>query len=83
MTRVGHTLKDKGHYGRKAVGYTILCLLLPVAVLCEVGTWLGERLSGRVSKLHQWMRPCLYARRPSASELRARCNASGHGGMTD
>ena len=63
MTRVGHTLKDKGHYGRKVVGYTILCLLLPVILLCEGGRWLGERLYGLTSKLHRWMRPCLYARR--------------------
>ena len=63
MTRVGHTLKDKGHYTRKAVGYTILALLLPVAVLCELGRILGEHIDRRVVHLHRWMRPCLYTPR--------------------
>jgi hypothetical protein len=63
MTRVGHTLKDKGHYGRKAVGYTVLVLLFLPIVLCEGGRWLGELLYKQTSRLHRWMRPCLYARR--------------------
>jgi hypothetical protein len=63
MTRVGHTLKDKGHYGRKAVGFTILVFLLPVIALCEGGRALGELLYKQTSRLHRWMRPCLYARR--------------------
>jgi hypothetical protein len=63
MTRVGHSLKDKGHYGRKAVGYTILGLLFLPVVLCEGGRVLGEVIYSQiVSKLHKWMRPCLYRR---------------------
>ena len=63
MTRVRNALKDKGHYARKAVGYTVLCLLLPAIAFAEFGRWLGERIYGFTSKLHRWMRPCLYARR--------------------
>lgn len=64
MTRVGTSLKDRGHYGRKAAGYTILVLLLPVVLLCEGGRKLGEVIYTLTSRLHRWMRPCLYAKRP-------------------
>jgi hypothetical protein len=66
MTRVQGTFKDKGHYGRKAVGFTIIGLLFPFLVIGEGGRKLAEAIYGVAEKLHKWMKPCLYA--PAATE---------------
>lgn len=58
--RVEGTLKDRGHYRRKAVGYTALGLLLPVIAACELGRAAGDLLYLQTRRLHRWMRPCLY-----------------------
>lgn len=64
MTRVKGTYKDRGHYTRKAVAYTVVTLMFPVYALCTVGEKLGEVIGNASSRLHRWSHPCLYAKRP-------------------
>lgn len=63
--RVGSTYKDRGHHARKVAGYSLLGLaFLPYSIcygLGRVAEWFDHRVTPR---LHRWMRPCLYARKP-------------------
>lgn len=60
MTRQGHSLKDKGHYPQKIIGYTALVLLIPVILFVLAAEKVEPYLDKATSRLHRWMRPCLY-----------------------
>lgn len=60
MTRQGNSLKDSGHYPQKIIGYTALALLIPVILFVILAEKIEPHLDKATSRLHRWMRPCLY-----------------------
>jgi len=63
--RVEGTLEDRGHYTRKIAGYTALTLAaIPYVVCFFLGRAAEWFAAYPVRRLHRWMRPCVYARRP-------------------
>lgn len=61
MTRQGNTLKDKGHYVRKAGWLAGACLLFIPHVLFTFSRRADEWIMDTGARLHRWSHPCLYA----------------------
>ena len=58
---------DRGHYGRKAVFWTVLVLVVPLGLIQLAAHYVDEGLDhigAYVSRLRVWSHPCLYGRMP-------------------
>lgn len=60
MTRIPGTFKDKGHIPQKILGYSALVFLVPIHLIVLAGERIEPWLDSRVSKIHKFMKPCLY-----------------------
>jgi hypothetical protein len=61
--RVG-PFKDRGHYGRKTVAWTLGLLLAVPAILCRVAGAAGEQIENFMGAVWCWAKPCLYRKGP-------------------
>jgi hypothetical protein len=67
VTRTGQ-FSDRGHYGRKAVLWTVRLVLLVPVLLIAGANWLAMRVERWMGGLDVWAHPCLYIQRGETYE---------------
>lgn len=62
MTRVDGTLKDRGHYARKAVFWAYALSTCPFYFAFYTAGKFAEHMVGVSMRLRAWSKPCVYRR---------------------